>query len=73
MRQVIAALFSAKEEAGARLGAYGFFIAIVGGILAFTGSHAVGYWIVLIGALIAIGGIAMHFIVNWRMIFRIDQ
>jgi branched-subunit amino acid ABC-type transport system permease component len=73
MRQIIAKLFPAKEETGARLGAYGFFIAIVGGVLAFSGFLAVGYWIGLTGALIGLGGIVTHFVMNWRTIFRIDR
>lgn len=67
-------LFPDKKETGARLGAYGFFIAIVGCIFAFGGFTAVGYWIALTGALVGIGGIVMHLIVNWSTIIsRGDQ
>jgi hypothetical protein len=73
MSKIIKYFFPEKRETGARLGAYGFFIAIPGAILAFTGFENLGYWIGVTGALIGIGGIVLHFFVNWRKIFHINN
>ncbi|PNG56803.1 MULTISPECIES: hypothetical protein [unclassified Variovorax] len=57
------------ETMGLKIAAAGFFIAIVGGILVFSG-QAVGGWIVDGGILLGLVGVALHFIKNWRTIFR---
>lgn len=60
-------------ETGMWLGAFGFFVAIVGAGLAFIALPSIGYWIGLAGALMGLGGIVLHFVMNWREIFRVDR
>lgn len=59
----------ADETMGSKAAAVGFFIAIAGGILLFSG-QAFGGWIVDLGILLGLLGVVLHFIKNWRTIFR---
>jgi len=61
--------FWTDETMGLKIAAAGFFVAIVGGILVFSGK-AFGGWIVDLGILLGLVGVALHFIKNWRTIFR---
>lgn len=60
-------------ETGMWLGSIGFFVAIVGAGLAFIALPSIGYWIGLTGALMGLGGIVLHFVMNWREIFLVGR
>lgn len=62
----------ADETMGLKVAAVGFFIAIAGGTLVFSG-QAFGGWIVDLGILLSLLGVVLHFIKNWRSIFRGNQ
>jgi uncharacterized membrane protein len=62
-----------SEETGLWIAGLAFFVAMLGGVLAFTVSLPIGYWIGVTGALLGLVGIAMHFVRNWREIFNIDR
>jgi hypothetical protein len=62
----------ADETMGLKLAAAGFVIAFAGGILVFSG-QAFGGWIVDLGILLGLAGVALHFFKNWRTIFRRDR
>lgn len=61
------------SETGMRIGVYGFFIAIIGAMIAIAALPTVGYWIGLSGAILGLIGIAIHFFKNWRGIFHVDE
>lgn len=61
------------NETGLWFAAIGFLIALTGTALAFLAMPSVGYWIGVAGAFIGFLGIATHFVMNWREIFRVDQ
>lgn len=71
MRTRLKHLFS-DNATGLKIAAAGFFVAIVGAALQFAGLE-LGGWVVNLGILLGMVGVAMHFVVNWRKIFRIDQ
>ncbi len=61
------------DETGMRIGLAGLFVALVGTVLAFTVFPTGGYWIGVIGGLLGLLGMIIHFAKNWRSIFRVDQ
>lgn len=64
MQKILVKLFHDKEEAGARLGAYDFFVAVLGAILTFSELDVIGYSIALICSLLGICGMGIHFVVH---------
>jgi hypothetical protein len=64
--------FFKSDEAGARITAYAFLIAMPSGILAFIGYEWLD-WLVRGCVIVGIFGMVLHFVKNWRVIFRIDR
>ncbi|TAG27055.1 MAG: hypothetical protein EAZ37_06945 [Burkholderiales bacterium] len=64
--------FFKSEEAGARITAYAFLIGLPSGILAFIGYEWID-WLVHSCVIAGIFGVVLHFIKNWRVIFRVDK
>jgi hypothetical protein len=64
--------FVKSEEAGARITAYAFLIGLPSGILAFIGYEWMD-WLVHACVITGVLGVVLHFIKNWRTIFRIDH
>jgi len=62
-----------NEETGMWMGGIAFFIAMVGGLLAFTILPVVGGWIATAGILLGLVGMVIHFVKNWREIFHVDR
>jgi len=62
-----------NEETGMWMGGIAFFIAMIGGVLAFTILPIVGGWIATAGILLGLLGMVIHFVKNWREIFHIDR
>ena len=62
-----------NQETGMWIGGIAFFIALIGGALAFTLLPVVGGWIATIGILFGLLGGVVHFVMNWREIFRVDR
>lgn len=58
------------EETGMRVGLAGLLIALVGTVLAFTVLPIGGYRIGVAGALVGLLGMIIHFVKNWRAMFR---
>ena len=61
------------NETGLWFAAIGFLIALLGTALAFIALPSVGYWIGVAGAFLSFIGIALHFVMNWREIFRVNR
>jgi membrane protein implicated in regulation of membrane protease activity len=72
MRKKLKAFLWADDTRGMKIAAAGFFIAIPGGVMVFAG-YSIGGWIVDLGIFLGFVGVALHFIKNWRQIFRGDQ
>lgn len=60
-------------ETGIWVGLVGLFVALIGAAVAFTISLPVGYWIAAIGAILGVGGVILHLVKNWRVIFRVEE
>ncbi|HYE71054.1 MAG TPA: hypothetical protein VD932_05970 [Aquabacterium sp.] len=58
---------------GIKLGIVGLFVAIVGLVLFFIGATGLGYWVASAGVAIGFGGGVVHFLRNWREIFRVEK
>jgi hypothetical protein len=71
MSQILKA-FLKSEEAGARIAAYAFLIGLPSGVLAFFGYEWLD-WFVRVCVIAGIFGVVLHFIKNWRTIFRVDK
>ena len=61
------------NETGLWLGGIGFLVGMAGAAIAFAAMPLTGYWIAVGGVLMGLFGILMHFVMNWREIFRIDR
>lgn len=64
--------FFKSEEAGARIAAYSFLIGLPSGVLAFIGYEWID-WLVQGCVIAGVFGVVLHFIKNWRIIFRIEK
>jgi uncharacterized membrane protein len=61
------------EETGIAVGLTGLGFALAGVSMGFLGLPTIGYWVAAFGMMLVFVGMALHFIKNWRSIFRLDQ
>lgn len=56
-----------------QLAVVGVWIVLVRTVLAFWRFPVVGYWIGAVGIVLVFVGMAFHFALNWREIFRVNR
>ena len=62
-----------SEHYGMGIGMLGFFIMLVGGLASFTYFPIFGFYVAAFGISIGIIGGFLHFLINWKEIFRGDS
>jgi hypothetical protein len=73
MPEILKLIDRITNETGLWFASIGFLLGMMGTALAFLAMPSVGYWIGVAGAFIGFLGIAIHFAMNWREIFRVDR